>query len=277
MGQHMRQSVRRLVALVITLVFLSLQAKAQIRMTAGSLKTALDSLAATFATDAKLALVTCSEVDTAGKSSVWRYVYFSFDSLKEYQFLAQNYHISFDASRGMRVGIGILDVPWIDSDSALSVAQWKGGYDIRRRFPTCTITATLVRYIAPPSLCYWQIDYVCGDSTRAFQINAASGDIVTLIRGTDNSTLPIQSWLHQNYPNPFNPSTIIEFTLPSASVVSLKVFNVLGQEVAAILDRPLPLGTHQVRWNAHALAGGTYFYRLIADTHTETKKLVLQK
>jgi len=88
---------------------------------------------------------------------------------------------------------------------------------------------------------------------------------------------PTKCVLEQNYPNPFNPSTIIEFTLPSASHVTLKVFNVLGQEVAAILNSYHAAGTYRVQWNPHALAGGTYFYRLVADTHTEVKKLVLQK
>ena len=270
----MNQSVRFLIALVVTVILVFLQASAQIRMTAGSLKTVLDSLAVTFATDAKLALVTCSDVDTVGKSSVWRYVYFSFDSSKEYHFLAQNYHAIFDTSRGMRIGIGVLNVPWIDSDSALSVAQRKGGSDIRRRFPTCSITATLVRYISPPFLCYWRIDYICSDSTRTALINAASGDLVTSMNRTNNSALPIRPWLHQNYPNPFNPSTTIRYELPKAANVTIKIFNTLGQEIAVLVNERKDTGSYQVQWNA-TVPSGIYFYRFQAGEYVETKKMIL--
>jgi hypothetical protein len=262
---------------IASVLSFSSQVKADIRMTAKSLKATADSIALSFASDAKLALVTSSEVDTAGKSSIWRYVYFSFDSVKEYHFLIQNDQVTFDTSLEMRIGIGIIDVLWIDSDSALSVAERERGSDIRQRFPGCTIMASLIRYVAPPFLCYWRIDYVCSDSTRTIHINAANGEVVTSTDQTDNRTLPIQPWLHQNYPNPFNPSTTIEFALPLASAVSLKVFNVLGQEIATIVDDHLAAGTHKVQWNAHASASGTYFYRLVACAHIEIKKLVLLK
>ncbi len=88
---------------------------------------------------------------------------------------------------------------------------------------------------------------------------------------------PTSFWLGQNYPNPFNPNTTVEFGLPSESAVSIKVFNVLGQEVATILEDHLPAGTYKVAWNAQPFASGTYFYRLVAGSHSEVKKLMLQK
>ncbi len=81
--------------------------------------------------------------------------------------------------------------------------------------------------------------------------------------------------LHQNYPNPFNPTTVITFTLPSRSLVSLKVFDVLGREVAILLAGELPAGPYSASWDPNGAASGVYFYRLQAGTFTETKKLVL--
>ncbi|MDP2207282.1 MAG: T9SS type A sorting domain-containing protein [Bacteroidota bacterium] len=91
--------------------------------------------------------------------------------------------------------------------------------------------------------------------------------------------------LEQNYPNPFNPSTAIQFGLPYTSHVTLKIFNILGQEVATLLNEKRDAGQHSVQWVARGLASGVYFYRLYAhptDTKltndfVQTKKLMLMK
>ena len=81
--------------------------------------------------------------------------------------------------------------------------------------------------------------------------------------------------LEQNYPNPFNPSTTISFSLASKSFVSLKMFDVLGREVATTIFEDLPAGNHSYQWNAANMPSGVYFYRLQAGSFTETKKLIL--
>lgn len=83
--------------------------------------------------------------------------------------------------------------------------------------------------------------------------------------------------LSQNYPNPFNPTTTISFSFSRKPYGSLKVFDVLGREVATILSADLPAGNHSRQWNAEGLPSGVYFYRLQAGTFTETKKLILLK
>lgn len=83
--------------------------------------------------------------------------------------------------------------------------------------------------------------------------------------------------LSQNYPNPFNPTTQIEFTLPKASNVQVKVFNTIGQEVATLADGMLSAGSHMVTFNAKNLASGMYFYRLTAGQFTSVKKMMLVK
>ena len=82
-------------------------------------------------------------------------------------------------------------------------------------------------------------------------------------------------YLEQNYPNPFNPSSIIRFSLPRYQYVTLKVFDVLGREMATLVDGELSPGEHSVVFNAKDLPSGVYFYRLQAGSFAQTKKLIL--
>ncbi len=91
------------------------------------------------------------------------------------------------------------------------------------------------------------------------------------------NALPNKVQLMQNYPNPFNPATTFSFTLPSQSLVSLKVYDALGREVAVVLFEEMPAGTYSRQWNAAGLPSGIYFYRLSAGSFAETRKLVLLK
>jgi hypothetical protein len=86
---------------------------------------------------------------------------------------------------------------------------------------------------------------------------------------------PLSFRLFQNYPNPLNPSTTISYDLPTRSVVTLKIFNVLGQEVATLVNGEVQAGRHQVQWDARRLSSGVYFYRLQAGKFVENKKMTL--
>ena len=86
---------------------------------------------------------------------------------------------------------------------------------------------------------------------------------------------PTSSALSQNYPNPFNPNTTIQFSLAGRAVVTLSVFNALGEEIATLLSQELGAGTHSTNWNATAIPSGIYFYRLQAGDFTQTRKLIL--
>jgi len=83
--------------------------------------------------------------------------------------------------------------------------------------------------------------------------------------------------LKPNYPNPFNPKTTIAFDLPRRSEVTLKIFNVLGEEIAALLSASLPAGSYMYDWDASGMASGVYLYRLEAEGYVETRKMVLMK
>ncbi|HTY36145.1 MAG TPA: YCF48-related protein, partial [Bacteroidota bacterium] len=92
-------------------------------------------------------------------------------------------------------------------------------------------------------------------------LRTSSGD-VTVVRGTGSGSRPQQFALAQNYPNPFNPTTTIDFQIPTTSNVSLTIYDLLGREIARLVDDVRQPGFYTVRWNASAISGGVYFYRM---------------
>ncbi len=89
--------------------------------------------------------------------------------------------------------------------------------------------------------------------------------------------MPTAYSLNQNYPNPFNPTTTISFTLPTENNVKLSVYNLLGEEVATLVNGVITAGNHRVDFNAAELSSGMYLYKLEAGNFSATKKLVLMK
>lgn len=96
-------------------------------------------------------------------------------------------------------------------------------------------------------------------------------------RGGTIESLPSEYRLDQSYPNPFNRSTQIQFALPEEAHVQLAVYDVVGREVARLIDRPLPVGIHTARFDVGTLPSGTYLYRMEAGTFTATRRMVLVK
>ncbi len=93
----------------------------------------------------------------------------------------------------------------------------------------------------------------------------------------EEKTLPADFKLEQNYPNPFNPGTAIKFQVPSSQVVTLKVYDMLGREVATLANNFYSAGEHEVRFDGSNLASGTYVYRLQAGWQSITRKMILLK
>ncbi len=89
--------------------------------------------------------------------------------------------------------------------------------------------------------------------------------------------LPSEFRLRQNYPNPFNPVTVVLFDLPQSSFAKLIVYDILGREVATLVNKELKAGTHSAAWNASGYPSGIYFYRLETKNFTDVKKMVLIK
>ena len=106
---------------------------------------------------------------------------------------------------------------------------------------------------------------------------ASGGEAVTSVREIDNTSVPSGFELYQNYPNPFNPSTIISWHTSVNGRQTIKIFNILGREVASLIDEYKPAGTYEVEFNASGLASGVYFYRFQEGNFVTTKKLLLLK
>ena len=102
-------------------------------------------------------------------------------------------------------------------------------------------------------------------------------ELITGIKDISDGTVPTEFSLDQNYPNPFNPTTKISYSIASNAHVTLKVFNVLGQEVATLVNKEQQPGKYVVDFNAAKLASGVYMYRIEADNTFMTKKMILLK
>ncbi len=110
----------------------------------------------------------------------------------------------------------------------------------------------------------------------AIVLNDVFGDFTTDVRQIDNA-IPDQYELDQNYPNPFNPSTTIRYKVAKEGLVTLKVYNLLGQEVATLVNELQVSGSYEVTFDARSLSSGIYFYTLTSGNFVSTKKMILMK
>lgn len=121
-----------------------------------------------------------------------------------------------------------------------------------------------------------------GSTSGRLFLDDCTSDIITDVKLAEG--LPTTYQLEQNYPNPFNPTTTIRYAIPSSSlnatslqIVTLKVFNILGQEVATLVNEAKGPGRYEVKFDASGLSSGIYLYRLEAGNFVSTKKLILLK
>ena len=103
------------------------------------------------------------------------------------------------------------------------------------------------------------------------------GDITGFTLMKEDAALPSQYALAQNYPNPFNPVTSIRYSVPASGPLSLKVYDLLGEEVSTVVEGEHKAGFHTAQFDGSHLSSGVYFYRLSSKDHTITKKLILMK
>jgi N-acetylneuraminic acid mutarotase len=119
-------------------------------------------------------------------------------------------------------------------------------------------------------------DSWAGIVSPVYQYDPSLDGVATDV-GPSEVLVPQEFALAQNYPNPFNPGTTIEFALPHAGFVTLKVYNVLGEEVATLAAGDHPAGTFEATWDANGLPSGVYFYQLNAGEHVQMRKALLMK
>jgi hypothetical protein len=100
-----------------------------------------------------------------------------------------------------------------------------------------------------------------------------------LSEGREESTVarPTQFALYPAYPNPFNPTTTIKYDLPVDAHTHLKVYDLLGREVASLVDGDMEAGNHHVQFDARSMASGIYFYRIEAENFTSVRKIVVMR
>jgi hypothetical protein len=103
------------------------------------------------------------------------------------------------------------------------------------------------------------------------------GDTTITVVHPISSEIPSKYSLSQNYPNPFNPVTIINYQLPVSNQVRLVIYDILGREIAVLVNEKLSSGTYEVKWDGSNYPSGMYFYKLITAEYTETRKMVLIK
>ena len=119
---------------------------------------------------------------------------------------------------------------------------------------------------------------------RIYDLKLVAGNQGYVLEKTQEiiNNIPIDYSLSQNYPNPFNPITRLDFSLPKRSQVTFVIYNILGQEVATLINKELDYGYHKVRWNGTDFYGkqvssGVYFAKMITSDFTKSKKMLLLK
>ncbi len=171
------------------------------------------------------------------------------------------------------------------SPNSLSVAvgdtiQWQGDFSTHPLSST-TIpagatawhngTGTVFNYVVNLPGMY---NYHCDNHFTLGMVGSFNA-AVTSVNNQQSSQLPPSFRLEDNYPNPFNPSTTIKYELPRTSHVTLKVYNILGSEVATLLDEEMSAGVHSVQWDASGVSSGVYLYQLTAGKFVQTRRMVL--
>ncbi|MBT8387195.1 MAG: T9SS type A sorting domain-containing protein [Ignavibacteria bacterium] len=111
-----------------------------------------------------------------------------------------------------------------------------------------------------------------------FEIPVIIEMLENLVTGSGNNDFSPQDFaLEQNYPNPFNPSTTIRYSIRESTLVSIKVYDVLGTEVVTLVNEVKPAGKYTISFDASTIASGIYFYKLKAGSFVETRKMILLK
>jgi photosystem II stability/assembly factor-like uncharacterized protein len=173
-------------------------------------------------------------------------------------------------------GVDVIDIEVVDTGRGFAVAEQ--GYVFKQKTQSQWVTERQLVTSFGSEENLWGIDFA-GNSTA--YVSGYYGTIyrldITSTVGVTGNTTPLVYSLNQNYPNPFNPSTVINFTIPEAQVVKLRVFDVLGREVAQLVNTKMNAGSYDIEWNAKNITSGVYFYKLEAGNYTDVKKMILVK
>jgi hypothetical protein len=173
------------------------------------------------------------------------------------------------------------------ADNQYQLERLQGYGDGGDPFPGITANTTFSGVGTPASTNYASEATLVGISNISPSGPMMTADLaVFLVAGVDDynhdRTIPDEFTLEQNHPNPFNPATRITFDLPTAGIVDLSVYNLLGEKVETLIAGSLPPGQHSLDWTAQSQSGeplpsGLYLYRLTVAGHSLTRKMLLLK
>ena len=136
-------------------------------------------------------------------------------------------------------------------------------------------TYSIFDELEPNEFYYWQVRAIRGNASGVW--SSPTYFTPTIQVSTEYSAQPEGFSLHQNYPNPFNPSTEISYHIPVSSMVSLRVYDMLGREVAILINGQQVSGNHTITFNASDLSSGVYFYTIRTGEFSQTRKMLLVK
>lgn len=177
---------------------------------------------------------------------------------------------------------GICVIKWIQGTNAAYLSGSTGANAIRRSVDggaTWTTMTTGAGLIGWNDMAYTFI----GGVVYGYAVAGTDGSVIKLIDNTltgidpTNTNTPTQFVLQQNYPNPFNPATVIKFSVPTNSKVTLKIYNSVGAELMTVTDKDYASGNYIENVNMESFSTGVYFYTLTAGNFKETKKMMLIK
>jgi hypothetical protein len=207
-------------------------------------------------------------VMTRGAIGAWDHVQIFNPHIVE---LNSTYYMYYEGNSGSSGSIGCawstdLGITWTKYDANPVLSYSPGTWESSR----LEAGSVLLR-ATKQELDMW---YSGGDHNSVIQIGHALG--IVPVRYEDQ-TDPRTFGLDQNYPNPFNPVSTIGFSIPESRFVTLKVYDILGREVAVLMNEKKPPGRYEVEFDGSGLSSGIYFYRLTAGQYVETRKMILMK
>ena len=174
-------------------------------------------------------------------------------------------------------------------DSTIPTAGWTETKDIDEQWNDYTWDVT---FMSAPKTDYFELVIVlynvpssvwreCSVEVSKIDFQLKNGDWLNVFNPATDvprlNPLPTSCRLEQNYPNPFNPATVIKFKVPSSQVVTLKVYDLLGREVATLVNEEKSPGNYEVKFDGNNLASGMYIYRLQSGSTVLSKKMLLMK
>ena len=244
-------------------------------------------------------------VDTSGYFSNFSFVDF-FTSLQDwydvYKFASPVNLVDTLVKRDTTINISNLDIPFsfkylVTRLQDETISTVLGNYDCKKFLTQWEVKASILFqeitllttndtiWIAPDNWIVQDIipgQYLQINIPPFVQIEQAIPGLETkltdeIVSVENEESIPTEFTLEQNYPNPFNPTTTISFSIPVEGNVSLKIYNLIGQEIAVLVNENLSEGNYLFNWNGENQPSGIYFYKLQAGSFVDTKKMILLK